>query len=114
MLYNLARRGIEAGLLPWCRKRHIPIMAYSPVDQGRILRNRALQSVAARHGASTAQIAIAWLLRQEDLMVIPKATTIAHVRENRGALNLALTPDDLAELDNAFPPPRGAQPLEML
>lgn len=114
VLYNLARRGIEADLLPWCRTRGIPLMAYSPVDQGRILGSRALVAVATRHGASPAQVALAWLLRQEDIMVIPKAGTDAHVRENRAALDLTLTDADLAELDRAFPPPRGPQPLESL
>jgi diketogulonate reductase-like aldo/keto reductase len=114
VLYNLARRGIEADLLPWCRDRSIPIMAYSPVDQGRILRNRALGSVAARHDATPAQIALAFVLRQEDMMVIPKAVSEAHVRENRAALDITLTEADLAELAKAFPPPRGAVPLEML
>jgi len=114
VLYNLARRGIEADLIPWCRARGIPIMAYSPVEQGRILRDRTLARVAARHGATPAQVALAWLLRREDMMVIPKATNAAHVRENRASLDLALTQADLAELDGAFPAPRGARPLEML
>jgi diketogulonate reductase-like aldo/keto reductase len=114
VLYNLARRGIEADLLLWCRSRHIPLMAYSPVEQGRILRDRALARIAAHHGATPAQMALAWLLRQDDMMVIPKATSLDHVRENRAALDLELSHTDLAELDKAFPPPRGAQPLEML
>ena len=114
VLYNLARRGIEADLLLWCRSRQIPIMAYSPVEQGRILRDRALARVAERYRATPAQIALAWLLRQDDMMVIPKATSLNHVRENRAALDLELSKVDLAELDTAFPPPRGAQPLEML
>jgi diketogulonate reductase-like aldo/keto reductase len=114
VLYNLARRGIEADLLPWCRDRGIPIMAYSPIDQGRILRDRSLGRVAARHGATPAQIALAWVLRHEDMMVIPKAMTETHVRKNRAALDLPLTPADLAELARAFPAPRGVQPLEML
>ncbi|HEU0017504.1 MAG TPA: aldo/keto reductase [Methyloceanibacter sp.] len=114
VLYNLARRGIEADLLPWCRARHIPIMAYSPVEQGRILRDRALARVAARHDAIPAQSAIAWLLRHDDMMVIPKATSLDHVRENRAALDIGLSKADLAGLDSAFPPPRGTQPLEML
>jgi diketogulonate reductase-like aldo/keto reductase len=114
VLYNLARRGIEADLIPWCRSRDIPIMAYSPVDQGRLLRNRSLAAVAARHRASPAQIALAWLLRRDDVMVIPKASTDAHVRENRAALDITLTEDDLAELDRSFPPPRGPRPLESL
>jgi diketogulonate reductase-like aldo/keto reductase len=114
VLYNLARRGIEADLLLWCRSRHIPLMAYSPVEQGRILRDRALARIAAHHGATPAQMALAWLLRQDDMMVIPKATSLDHVRENRAALDLELSHTDLAALDKAFPPPRGAQPLEML
>jgi diketogulonate reductase-like aldo/keto reductase len=114
VLYNLARRGIEADLLPWCRARKIPIMAYSPVEQGRILRDRALARVAARHGATPAQVALAWLLRQDDMMVIPKAASPSHMRENRAALDLVLSEADLAELGKAFPPPRGARPLEML
>jgi diketogulonate reductase-like aldo/keto reductase len=114
VLYNLARRGVEADLIPWCRARGIPIMAYSPVDRGRILRDRTLARVAARHGAEPAQVALAWLLRHEEMMVIPKATNAAHVRENRAALDLVLSPADLAELDGAFPAPRGARPLEML
>ncbi len=114
MPYNLARRGIETDPLPWCRARGIPIMAYSPVDQGRILADRTLASVAGRHGASPAQVALAFVLLHKDMMVIPKATSPTHVRENRAALDLELTKADLAELGKAFPPPRGAPPLEML
>jgi diketogulonate reductase-like aldo/keto reductase len=114
VLYNLAKRGIEADLLPWSRTRGIPIMAYSPIDQGRILRNRALAAVAARHDGTPAQIALAWVLRHQDMMVIPKATNETHVRENRAALDLALTAADLAELNNPFPPPVGATSLKML
>jgi len=114
VLYNLARRGIEADLLPWCRQRKIPVMAYSPIEQGRILRDRALTALAARHDATPARIAIAWLLREVDIMVIPKARTLAHVRDNLAALDVELTRADLAELARAFPPPSGTQPLEML
>ncbi|MFO7477365.1 MAG: aldo/keto reductase [Methyloceanibacter sp.] len=114
VLYNLRRRGIEAGLLPWCRERSIPIMAYSPIEQGRLLRDRVLTAVALRHRATTAQIALAFVLRQQDMMVIPKATTLEHVRENRAALDIVLSDQDLAELDRAFPPPKGPRPLELL
>jgi diketogulonate reductase-like aldo/keto reductase len=114
VLYNLTRRGIEFDLLPWCRKRSMPVMAYSPIEQGRVLGHPALKSVAARHRASPAQIALAWLLRQPDILVIPKATDPAHVQENRAALDLALTANDLADLDKAFPPPTRKHPLEML
>jgi diketogulonate reductase-like aldo/keto reductase len=114
VLYNLRRRGIEAGLLPWCRERGVPIQAYSPIEQGRLLRDRVLTGVAIRHRATTAQIALAWVLRQPDVMVIPKAATLEHVRENRAALDIKLTAQDLAELDRAFPPPAGPRPLELL
>jgi diketogulonate reductase-like aldo/keto reductase len=114
VLYNLRRRGIEAGLLPWCKARGVPIQAYSPIEQGRLLRDRVLTGVAIRHRATTAQIALAWALRQPDMMVIPKAATLEHVRENRAALDIELTAQDLAELDRAFPPPRAPRPLELL
>jgi diketogulonate reductase-like aldo/keto reductase len=115
VLYNLSRRGIELDLLPWCRARGIPVMAYSPFEQGRLLRDApALARVAERHGATPAQIALAWILRLDGVNAIPKAGTPAHVEENRAALDLRLTREDLAELDAAFPPPEEAQPLEML
>ena len=114
VLYNLRRRGIEAGLLPWSRDRGIPIMAYSPIEQGRLLHDRMLTAVAIRHRATPAQIALAWVLRQRDMMVIPKASSEAHVRENRAALDIKLTEQDLGELNRAFPPPKGPRPLELL
>ncbi|MCC6982943.1 MAG: aldo/keto reductase [Bauldia sp.] len=114
VLYNLTRRGIEADLLPWCRARKIPIMAYSPIEQGRMARHPALAAIGSRHQATPAQIALAWLLRQGDLMVIPKAGSVEHVRENRAALDLRLTEADLAELDRAFPPPTRPRKLQML
>ncbi|HEX3861898.1 MAG TPA: aldo/keto reductase [Stellaceae bacterium] len=114
ILYNLSRRGPEWDLIPWCRERRISIMAYSPIEQGRILGNRTLREVGERHGATAAQVALAWLLRQDGMIVIPKATKAAHVRENWGALNLALDDSDLVALDRAFPPPKGRSPLGML
>jgi diketogulonate reductase-like aldo/keto reductase len=114
VLYNLSRRGIEFDLLPWSQKRDLPIMAYSPVEQGRVLRNLALEEVARRLEATPAQVALAWVLRQKGVVAIPKAGTAAHVRENRGALELRLGVKELAELDRAFPPPRGSAPLEMI
>ena len=114
VLYNLRRRGIEAGLLPWSRDRGIPIMAYSPIEQGRLLHDRMLTAVAIRHRATPAQAALAWVLRQRDMMVIPKASSEAHVRENRAALDIKLTEQDLGELNRAFPPPKGPRPLELL
>jgi len=114
ILYNLSRRGPEFDLIPWCRERGIPIMAYSPIEQGRILNDRALRQVAARHGGTAAQVALAWLLRQDGMIVIPKATNLDHARDNRGAAELHLTDEDLAVLDRAFPPPRRREPLGML
>jgi diketogulonate reductase-like aldo/keto reductase len=114
VLYNLTRRGVEWDLLPWCRSRRIPIMAYSPIEQGRMLHDPVLKRVAQRLNATPAQVALAWLLRQELLVAIPKAATPRHVRENHGALDIRFTDEDLAELDLVFPPPAGPRPLETL
>jgi diketogulonate reductase-like aldo/keto reductase len=118
VLYNLARRGPEWDLLPWCRQHGVPLMAYSPLEssageQARMLAAPGLKNVAARHAVSAAQVAIAWLLHQEGVVVIPKAVKLAHVRENRAALDIVLSAQDLAELDQAFAPPRRATPLDM-
>jgi diketogulonate reductase-like aldo/keto reductase len=114
VLYNLSRRGPEWDLLPWCRERGIPIMAYTPLGQGSLLHDRTLAEIARRRNATPAQIALAWLLRQENIIVIPKAARLEHVRDNRGALDVALTEEDLAALDRAFPPPKGKSSLGML
>ncbi|MEV6714374.1 aldo/keto reductase [Lentzea sp. NPDC051208] len=114
ILYNLTRRGPEHDLLPWHASTGIPVMAYSPVEQGRLLNSPALASVAARHGATPAQIALAWVLRLPHVNAIPKAGSPDHVRENARALELRLSPEDLAELDRAFPPPAGPSPLAVL
>ncbi|HEX4207158.1 MAG TPA: aldo/keto reductase [Ktedonobacteraceae bacterium] len=114
VLYNLTRRGIEYDLLPWCRKHNLPIMAYSPIEQGRLLSNSVIRDVASRHNATPSEVALAWVLRQENLNAIPRARTRAHVQENRAALNLRLTEQDLAMLDREFPPLTRPQPLEML
>jgi diketogulonate reductase-like aldo/keto reductase len=114
VLYNLMRRGVEWDLLPWSRQRKIPIMAYSPVEQGRLLNHRVLRTLAQQHGVTSAQIAIAWLLHQQQVIVIPKSSTIAHLEQNYAALNLQLSPEDLANLDAAFPPPQQPVPLQML
>jgi diketogulonate reductase-like aldo/keto reductase len=114
ILYNLARRGIEYELLPWCRQLGIPIMAYSPIGQGRMLRHPALTEVAERHGATPAQVALAWVLRQDMVNAIPRAGTPEHVRDNSGALELHLDAHDLAALDHAFPPPAEPTPLEVI
>lgn len=113
VLYNPEHRGIEFDLMGWQAERGIPVMAYSPVGQGgRLLRNPAMLAVAKRHGASAAQVAIAWSLRRPGVISIPKAGTLAHVREN--ATVIALTEADLAAIDAAFAPPRRKQGLAML
>ena len=114
VLYNLTRRGIEFDLMPWCREHHMPIMAYSPIEQGRLLNHPTLREVAARHKATPAQVALAWLTRQDGMIAIPKASSRAHVEEDLAALSLHLTRDDLAMIDRAFPPPKKAQALDML
>jgi diketogulonate reductase-like aldo/keto reductase len=114
VLYNLSRRGVEWDLLPWCRKNGIPIMAYSPIEQGKLLKNATLRTIADRHSVSPAQIAIAWLLQPKDVIVIPKSSRPDRICENHAALKIVLTQEDLTDLSQAFPPPRTAKPLEML
>jgi diketogulonate reductase-like aldo/keto reductase len=119
VLYNLEHRGIEWDLLPWCRGHDMPIMAYSPLGSDgqslrRLLGDRALHAVAERHSATAAQIALAWVLRQPNVVAIPKAGSAEHVRENAGALDIELNDDDLRELDAAFPAPRRKTTLEMI
>jgi diketogulonate reductase-like aldo/keto reductase len=113
VMYNPARRGIEYDLMPWCRRRHIAIMAYSPLDQGKLARARKLQRIGAALGASAPQVALAWLVRQPGVIAIPKTGSEAHVRENFAALNLRLGKADLAQFDRLFPPPRKKVPLAM-
>jgi diketogulonate reductase-like aldo/keto reductase len=109
--YSLSQRGVEYDLLPWQRLQQMPLMAYSPFDQGELIDHPALRPVAERHRATPAQVALAWLLRQPGSMAIPKAGNPVHLRHNWAAQDLQLTPADLAELDSAFPPPRSRQPL---
>lgn len=114
VLYNLMRRGIEWDLLPGCRARRLPVMAYSPIEQARLLRHREFSELARAHGFTPAQLALAWVLRGEGVIAIPKASTRAHLEENFSALTCTLEPALLRELDRLFPPPEGACPLEML
>jgi diketogulonate reductase-like aldo/keto reductase len=114
VLYNLERRGPERRLFPWCRARGIPIMAYSPLEQGRLRRTPALERVAERHGSTGEQIALAWTLRLEEVVAIPKAVKPDHVRSNARAADLVLTEEDLADLDRAYPAPERDAPLETL
>jgi diketogulonate reductase-like aldo/keto reductase len=113
VLYNLARRGIEWQVLPRCRAAGMMVMAYSPLEQGRMLGTAALKKIAAARGVSAAQIALAWALDQ-GASVIPKATSLAHVEDNAAAAAIALTREDTAALDRAFPPPKAPRPLDTL
>lgn len=112
VLYNLQRRGIEADMVPWCLPRGVLIMAYSPLDQGRLRKPRQLKAVAARHNATPEQVALAWSVRNEGVVTIPKSSNETRLRQNAAAAELLLTPQDLAELDEAFPPPDGPVELE--
>jgi len=114
VLYNLKRRGIEWDLLPWLRKRGVPIIAYSPIEQGRLAHEKRLATVARQFGLSAAQVALAWLFSSNDIIVIPKTSNPSRLRENLRALNHELTSSQLAELDRLFPPPSKRQPLEMI
>ena len=114
LLYNLSRRGIEWDLLPRLRERGVPVMAYSPLEQARLLKNAGLKRLAQAAGRTPAQVALAWLLSREGVIAIPKSADRARVRENLGALKFTLDAAQLAELDRIFPPPRGPQALEML
>jgi len=113
VLYHLGQRGIEWGLLADCQGRGIPIMAYSPLGEARILGSSALAQVAERHGATAATVALAWVLRQDAVIAIPKAAKSGHLAQNAAALELTLDAEDLAVLDAAFPPPSRATPLSI-
>ena len=114
LLYNLGRRGIEWGLLPWLREKRVPVMAYSPLEQARLLKQKPLADFSKRYGMTPAQAALAWLLYNDDVIAIPKTAHRKHLEENVGALGHSLNRSQLAELDALFPPPTRAQPLEML
>jgi diketogulonate reductase-like aldo/keto reductase len=114
VLYNLTRRGIEFDLLPWCRQHGMPVMAYSPLEQGRVLRDATLRQLAQERGATPAQVALAWVLRNGDVIAIPKAATPGHVEQLRGVLGIVLSAEELHALDKAFAPPKHKLPLEMI
>ena len=115
VLYNLENREIESGLLQWSQKHAIPIMAYSPVGHGRgLLENATLKKIAKRHNATLSQIALAWVLRQPLVIAIPKASKEKHVRDNARSIEIKLAGEDLADLDQEFPPPKSRKSLPML
>jgi diketogulonate reductase-like aldo/keto reductase len=114
VLYHLGERGVEWDLLPWLREHRIPLMAYSPLGQGALLRNPRLASIARQSGATPAQIALGWLLRSPDVIAIPESADIEHIRANRAAAMLRLDPPTLDAIDTAFPPPAGPTPLSVI
>ena len=114
VLYHLGERGIEWDLIPRCHKQRTPIMAYSPLGQGEILLEPAVEDIADKHGVSAATVALAWVLRQEGMIAIPKAANLEHVKANAAALGLAFDPADLKTLDAAFPAPNGPSPLAII
>ena len=114
ILYNITRRGPEFDLAPWLAKRRMPLMAYSPVEQGKLPKGGGLAEVARRRQATPYQVALAWLLARGNVLAIPKAANTAHVAENRAAADISLDEADIADLDAAFPPPRRKQHLDML
>lgn len=114
VLYNLGRRGIEFDLAPWCAEHNIPIMAYSPVEQGRLVRHSGLRQLAADKGVTPAQLALAFVLDRPGTIAIPKTATARHLHDNIAAAALRLDDDDRARLAALFPPPRRSVPLEML
>ena len=114
LLYNLSRRNIEWDLLPWLRQRRIPVMAYSPIEQARLLTEPKLIKFAKSHGLTPAQVALGWLLAKEDVLVIPKTSRRERLKENLGALQHPLDSEQLSELERLFPPPSGPAPLDML
>jgi len=114
VLYNLATRGIEWDLLPWLREHRLPVMAYSPFDEGRLLRHRGLVAFAKQHGMTPSQVALAWLVARDGVIAIPKSGHRERVRENAAALEHRLTAAHLHELDALFPPPKGPSPLAVI
>ncbi|MCI9865026.1 aldo/keto reductase [Rhizobium skierniewicense] len=114
VFYNLSRRGPEFDLLPWCQSHGVPIMAYSPVEQGRILSNHELIRIAKAYQATPAQVALAFLLERDGVMAIPKSSNAQRVEENRGATDLEISDEDWEALDAVFPPPVKKTALEML
>jgi len=114
VLYNVTRRGPEFDLIPWMTARGMPLMAYSPIEQGRLPKAGGLQDIGRNHGASAYQIALAWLLQKPGVIAIPKASSPAHVRENARALEIRLNPEELELIDREFPAPRWKRPLEMI
>lgn len=119
VLYHAASRGIERDLLPWLRERHVPVMAYCPLAQGgrlrtELLKHPVMRSIAAERGVTTSQIALSWVIRDGDVLAIPKAVQLSHVAENAAAMDIVLTNEEVGRLNEAFPAPTGKVPLDIV
>ncbi|MBI0000800.1 aldo/keto reductase [Bartonella sp. W8122] len=114
ILYNLSRRGPEFDLIPWCEDHNIPVMAYAPIEQGRIMKDRDLLELARKLNVAPSVLALAWVIRNPLMIAIPKTSSIKHLRENTKALALTLDHDVLRALDKIFLPPTRKQPLEVI
>lgn len=114
VLYNLSRRGPEFDLLPWCKKHNLPVMAYSPIEQSRLLSNEILARIAEKHNATASQIALGWILQNQHIIPIPKASTVEHVKDNFRSLEVQFTEEDNQMLDKVFPAPKRKVSLEMI
>jgi diketogulonate reductase-like aldo/keto reductase len=109
--YNIATRGTEYDLVPWCAKRNVVFMAYSPIGEGDLIRNKTLIEIGKRHNATAVQIALTWSVRLPNILSIPKAGLVKHVEENFKSLSIQLTAEDINELDKVFPPPTRKMPF---
>ncbi|HLQ98982.1 MAG TPA: aldo/keto reductase [Sphingobacterium sp.] len=114
VLYNLTRRGIEYDLIPWQHKSQMPVMAYSPMEQGRLLDSQVLKELGKKHSATASQLALAWILRDSMIIPIPKTSSVKHMEENFKALEIKLDEEDFKKLDSAFPPPAFKTSLQTL
>jgi len=112
--YALDERGIEFSLVPYQRSLRMPTMAYCPLGGGKLVRDETLAAIGAARGASAAQVALAWLLTRPDVIAIPKAADPRHLDDNRAALDIELTAEELDAIDEAFPPPTRKRALAMV
>lgn len=111
VLYNLGNRGVEYDLIPWSEQHNMPVMAYTPLGEGRLRNHRTLMAIARRHGATPTQVVLAWTIRTANVIAIPKAGSVAHVEENARSICIDLTKEDLTEINAAFPAPTRKIPL---
>ena len=112
--YSLSERGPEFSLLPWMRDRQMPLMAYSPIDQGALVADEALAAIARPRGLTAAQVALAWICSQPGVLAIPKAGTVRHLQQNLAACDVELDAAERQAIEKRFPRPRGKTALAMI